>query len=245
MTKTESRTRRTKVLVAAASVATLATVGTAAAAIPGPDGVVNGCYAKSDSTQSSIPYGKGDLRIVDANVTCKSNELAVSWNQKGPQGAPGPQGVQGVPGSQGVPGPQGVQGPQGPQGAPGTPGVSEARAAIGSADEVGGGKTVVSKFATAGSWVAYASVSTIELDRLFDGGNHEDLVDCFLRAPGRVVSRATVLVNSIDLKETRPTISLVGAFTLTGDASPDIFCSSTLGGRLIADLVMVKVGSIA
>lgn len=59
-------------------------------------------------------------------------------------------------------------------------------------------------------------------------------------APARFSS-----LNSIDLKESRPTISLVGAFHLTGDATPDVFCSSTLGGRLTADLVLMKVDSIA
>jgi hypothetical protein len=74
---------------------------------------------------------------------------------------------------------------------------------------------------------------------------HKDLVECFLRAPGRVVSSSRIVMNSVDGKDSRPTISLVGGFTLTADATPDVFCSSTLGGRLNADLVLVKVGSIA
>lgn len=241
-------TSRTKVLVIATSMATLATVGTAAAvAIPGPDGVIHGCYAKSDTTQSAIPYGRGDLRVVDAGVACKSSEIAVSWNQKGPKGDTGPQGPQGLAGPQGEPGPQGLPGPQGaqgPKGDPGTPGASEGRAAFGWADDVGAGKTVVSKFATAGAWVAYASIETHDMTAFFQGSS-QDLVDCFLRAPGRVVSNSKISMISIDGRDERPTISLVGAFTLTADATPDVFCASTLGGRLKADLVLIKVGSIA
>jgi Collagen triple helix repeat (20 copies) len=154
---------KAKAVLAATAVATLTTVGVASASIPSPDGVIHGCYAKTDATQDGIKYGKGDLRVVDEGVPCKSNELAMSWNTQGPKGDPGPQGVQGEPGPTGDQGPQGIQGPagpQGPRGEPGTPGVSEGRTAFGWADDVGAGKAVVSKFAPAGAWIAYASMAT-------------------------------------------------------------------------------------
>lgn len=79
----------------AAAVVTAVSAGAAYATIPGGDGVIHGCYAKSGGT----------LRIIDASVTkCKDGETALNWNQ---QGTPGPQGPQGQPG------------PQGPQGEPG------------------------------------------------------------------------------------------------------------------------------
>jgi hypothetical protein len=73
------------VLVAALAVAI---GGIAYAAIPGPDGVIHGCYK-----------GDGTLRVVDHDVACKTNETRLTWNQTGPQGPAGPQGPQGEPGS--------------------------------------------------------------------------------------------------------------------------------------------------
>jgi hypothetical protein len=89
--------RSTKFWLFAAVVAA-GLAGTAYATIPGGDGVIHGCYAKSGGT----------LRVIDASVTsCKSGETALNWSQ---QGQPGPQGPQGEPG------------PAGPQGEPGEPG---------------------------------------------------------------------------------------------------------------------------
>jgi len=224
------------------------TSGLAAAAIPSTDGSIHGCYAKSDSLLVGVPYRKGDLRVVDEGVACKSYELPVTWSQRGPQGETGPQGVQGEPGvagPQGPAGPQGVPGSQGPAGPAGPAGVSEARHAYGTALDVGGGKTVVSKFASAGSWVAIASVSTYYQAEYFDGSDAQDRVECYLRVPGRVVSTARAQLATYDDNQNKPTISLVGAFTLTEPANPDVFCSSTNGGTLHADLVLMKVGSIA
>jgi hypothetical protein len=53
----------------------------------------------------------------EAGETCKSNELAISWNQKGVKGDKGDKGDTGDTGPQGPQGPQGVQGVQGPPGA--------------------------------------------------------------------------------------------------------------------------------
>jgi hypothetical protein len=65
------------------------------ASIPGSNGVISGCYAKAG----------GDLRVIDASSSsCKSNEIALEWNQqgpRGPQGEPGPKGEQGPPGLSG------------------------------------------------------------------------------------------------------------------------------------------------
>jgi len=80
------------------AVATVALAGTAYATIPGGDGVIHGCYAKSGGT----------LRVIDASVTnCKAGETALDWSQ---HGIPGPTGDRGAPG------------PAGPQGDPGAPG---------------------------------------------------------------------------------------------------------------------------
>jgi hypothetical protein len=83
------------------AVATVALAGTAYATIPGGDGTIHGCYAKSGGT----------LRVIDASVTnCKAGETALDWSQ---QGVPGPQGPTGPKGDPGATGPQGTQGERG------------------------------------------------------------------------------------------------------------------------------------
>ena len=94
--------------------------GSASATIPGPDGVISGCY---DPTS-------GQLRVIDAasGQSCLATEQPLTWLQSGPtglQGMPGPQGEPGIPGPQGLQGavgPQGEPGIPGPQGTPGAPG---------------------------------------------------------------------------------------------------------------------------
>jgi hypothetical protein len=84
-----SRTLRSARFWLGGAVATVALAGTAYATIPGGDGAIHGCYAKSGGT----------LRVIDAAVTaCKSGETALDWNQ---QGVPGPSGPQGQPGVSG------------------------------------------------------------------------------------------------------------------------------------------------
>jgi hypothetical protein len=88
-----------KVLVAALVLAAVATT-TVWAAIPEPDGTINGCYAKKG----------GKLRVVKAGKPCKKRERSLAWSQTGPAGAAGPAG------------PAGPRGPAGPKGAKGDPG---------------------------------------------------------------------------------------------------------------------------
>jgi hypothetical protein len=56
------------------------------AAIPGGNGVINGCYDK----------GSGQLRVTDTATGqpkgCSTKETPLAWNQQGPQGLQGPKG---------------------------------------------------------------------------------------------------------------------------------------------------------
>lgn len=63
--------------------------GVALASIPDSGGVIHGCYD-----------ARGKLRVIDAEAgeTCRTHEVALSWNETGPQG------------------PQGLEGPEGPAG---------------------------------------------------------------------------------------------------------------------------------
>lgn len=107
----------------ALGVLALALFGVSYAAIPGSDGVVNGCYAKTDGLL--LGHSKGDLRVVDSGESCRSYEIALSWNQQGLKGAPGPQGLKGDPGLQGPKGDPGLPGLKGDMGDPGPQGPVE------------------------------------------------------------------------------------------------------------------------
>jgi hypothetical protein len=95
--------------------------GVAYATIPDEAGVINGCY------RTNLDDQKGQLRVVDDPASCRSNEMAIRWNQEGPQGIQGIQGVRGIQGetgATGAQGPKGDKGDTGPAGTNGTNGVS-------------------------------------------------------------------------------------------------------------------------
>src|SRR5690349_2504531 len=81
------------------------------AAIPGADGVINGCYQKN----------VGNLRVIDPSGgdSCRPSEIPISWSQTGPQGPKGDTGATGATGPQGLKGDTGATGATGPAGPPG------------------------------------------------------------------------------------------------------------------------------
>ena len=87
----------------------------AVSAIPGPDGVIHGCYKKRG----------GSLRLVPASRKCSRRELAIAFNQTGPRGPRGRTvvGRRGATGLTGTTGPKGETGAQGGSG-PAGPGMS-------------------------------------------------------------------------------------------------------------------------
>lgn len=92
----------------AASAALAVAGGTAAAALPGPDGTIAACYDNS-----------GKVRVLDPALdpkSCGNNETSLNWNQTGPQGPKGDTGPQGPKGDAGPQGAKGETGPQGPAG---------------------------------------------------------------------------------------------------------------------------------
>jgi hypothetical protein len=78
--------RRALVISGAAAVILAGGATAAYASIPDGNGVIHGCYLKSD----------GNLKVIDsATQTCKSDEKALNWNQAGPAGpsTAGPSGL--------------------------------------------------------------------------------------------------------------------------------------------------------
>lgn len=114
-------TKRRALIGGAILTLVLVTPYVAQAAIPGANGQIKGCYAKSGGT----------LRVVDELGSCTKNELSLTWNVQGPAGpagpvgatgSTGPKGEKGDAGAAGSTGPAGTAGPQGPEGPPGPPG---------------------------------------------------------------------------------------------------------------------------
>jgi hypothetical protein len=93
-------------VLGAAGLLVVLSVTVSSASVPGADQVFHACVKTG---------ANGQVRIIDTDKSesCNVNELAVSWNQQGPQG---PQGEQGPPGETG---PQGPPGPSGDVGQPG------------------------------------------------------------------------------------------------------------------------------
>jgi hypothetical protein len=100
----------------AASVALFAALGggayAAVSGIPGPGGVIHGCYQKH----------RGNLRLVPAGRRCGRSELPIAFSETGPQGSTGPRGRRGSTGAKGATGATGSTGPQGPSGPQGPAG---------------------------------------------------------------------------------------------------------------------------
>lgn len=91
-----------RALAAGVAVVALGAAGLALASIPSSTGVINTCYTRG-----------GGFRVIDteAGQSCRRFENALSWNQRGAQGAPGAPGAKGEPGAQGAPGQTGAPGP--------------------------------------------------------------------------------------------------------------------------------------
>jgi len=108
-------------LLAAAAGAVVATAlagGVAWATIPGPGGVINGCYTKIGGVVRVIDTAKGEKCL-------SALEVPISWNQAGAKGEPGPpgkDGADGAPGKDGADGKDGAPGKDGVDGQPGAPG---------------------------------------------------------------------------------------------------------------------------
>jgi hypothetical protein len=137
MSDSSQRRRRPAPGVVIASVAALAALGSGAyAAMPGGDGTIQGCSQKNN----------GQLRVIDTDGECRSAEIALEWNQTGPEGQ------------------KGDPGPAGPPGPPGPSGTSRAFEASGTAFDQTTipagepGVDVLSKSLPAGKYVLSASV---------------------------------------------------------------------------------------
>ena len=83
---------RTVLLLATIGAVIIGT-GVATGAIPGADGTITACYKAKG----------GAVRVIDSDsgANCVSDEVKLSWSQRGPAGPAGPKGDKGDPGPQG------------------------------------------------------------------------------------------------------------------------------------------------
>jgi hypothetical protein len=84
--------RRRALIIAAIVLSLFALGGIAWASIPGPDGVIHGCYKNSNPAQ-------GAVIVVDHTASCPSGYTTLNWSQTGPTGPAGPTGPQGPAGT--------------------------------------------------------------------------------------------------------------------------------------------------
>jgi collagen triple helix repeat protein len=142
---------RSLVVAVASAIVALGAIGggvaLATGVIPGPDGVIHGCYQRSSAGDGS---DKGSLRVIDPSTQhCTKNETAISWSQTGPQGLPGSQGAPGANGAAGADGAPGSNGKDGAPGANGKDGATGATGATGPAGTAGApGSTIQAFFAS-------------------------------------------------------------------------------------------------
>lgn len=233
--------------------AVLGSVAIATGAIPGADGVIDGCYTKST----------GALRVIDTEgsipVTCKTSEAALSWNQKGPTGPAGPAGPPGPKGDPclssdpscvGPAGPQGETGPAGPQGEPGSVATSEVffvNDLSGSALGPGSGGHQVSMTLPAGSYVIEARA------KLDNFGNDSDGAGAFCAMAGGETGNSppTLLDDrpsgSFDDRHlSQEIIELTTAINHSGGALEVLDCFSFDEGTHVSDITLLAtpVGAV-
>ena len=221
-------TRRASLVLAAAAgaLATALVGGIATAAIPGPNGVIQGCYDSG-----------GNVKVVEA-LPCPRNYTPFQWNQQGIQGAQGLQGpqgdkgekgetgAQGAQGVQGLPGPAGPQGEKGEKGEPGAQGAEGIQGLQGAKGETGatgppgptgpqgpaGGTALWAKVNADGTLVAGSHV--LSATKLTGGSNGFYQV-VFDQSVGNCAAVATVNNSSSDVG-TAPFTNFVNVFIWAG-----------------------------
>lgn len=240
----------TKLKVAAgvaAGVALSSGLAYAIPAIPGNDGLIHACvnYYDTVAVPPKIPsrqVGDGDVRIVPEGTTCSSTEMAVEWNQEGPQGPigpVGPAGPTGPTGATGATGATGSQGPAGPAGPQGPAGGGEAwftgeNAQMTVPSDLS--RTVVRTLTLpAGSYVLEAHVLA--------SNNEEDWnMRCSLDQAGSGLIGASASAESLRSN----TMSLQWAVALAGSTVIDLSCTTNTDDTYVSSrtLVATKVATL-
>jgi hypothetical protein len=226
--------------VAVCALALLGGLGGAAwASIPGPTGIIHGCYNRRG----------GALRVINtaAHAKCRRRESELNWSETGP---PGPRGGRGLTGARGATGSRGTTGPTGPTGLPGTPGgLSNAYAMSETATVVVTAKSDVLKLSLpAGSFVVTASVTLANEDHA--PGATEEANCTMAKAPDPTnEASATATIPFLEAPAlAAQSVSLDGTWNLTSAETLELSCtklSSGAVGAKQARIVATEVGSVS
>ncbi|MBV8906557.1 MAG: hypothetical protein JOZ22_23195 [Acidobacteriia bacterium] len=210
-----------RLLAAGAAIAGLIGIAVVNASIPGPGGVIHGCYNTSN----------GRLRVIDtATDSCKKDETALAWNQTGPAGPIGPAGPAGAKGAAGPAGPAGPTGPTGPAGPAGAKGATGPAGPVGPAGPPGPSGSSHAWFATHSGFLEGAPVEPFSA------------VVSLTVPPGHYIVDALVGLNNFS----STTVPLIACFISFGGDS-DIFpaaSDSTLAPGSRREFTVRRAGSV-
>ncbi|MGO9763653.1 MAG: hypothetical protein ACLP1Q_20565 [Solirubrobacteraceae bacterium] len=229
------RRHRPSPALAAVTVALLAALGGVAwASIPGPEGIIHGCYGK---------HG-GQLRVIDttAGGKCRHKEAALNWDETGP---PGPRGGRGATGPRGAAGPLGAAGASGSAGAQGPSNAYSASETAAFA-LAGGERDVLSLNLPAGRYVVSASVNVANTDATNEG---PETATCVINdvpvSTAEASGTATIpFVSGLDASETVP---LDGTWRLSAPETLELSCTQLTAGATSASLAQIdaiQVGAL-
>jgi hypothetical protein len=123
---------RVRLVICAAAAALVSGATLAFAAIPSPEGTIDGCYTKVGGVLRVIDKSKGESCLTKF-------ETPIKWNQAGAAGPKGDAGATGLKGDRGDTGPPGADGATGPQGIAGATGEKGDRGEPGPAGAAGSG----------------------------------------------------------------------------------------------------------
>lgn len=204
--------------------------GAAWAAIPGPEGIIHGCYNKRT----------GALRVIDtaAHGKCKRGESELNWMEVGP---PGPRGGGGQRGPRGEKGPPGTSGTNGGLSAAYT--ASESAAVPLSAAQA----KVLTLELPAGDYAVTASVEIANEDA--KGGGTEAATCALKKLPsptGEVTAAATVpFLEHVEGGEAQ-TVPLAGTWSLSATETLELACTktSTGSGAVSAKLARIDAATV-
>jgi hypothetical protein len=213
--------------LALSTVALVAALGGVAwAAIPGPSGIIHGCYNK---------HG-GQLRVINLATggRCRHKEAALSWSETGP---PGPRGGGGPKGATGKTGKTGVTGAQGPSNA-------YAASETGAVALTPGGKDVLNLALPAGKYVVTASVNIANADTPV---GETEKATCVINSVPTTSSEAsgTATVPFVKGLGASETVPLDGAFTLAAPATLEMFCTTVSSGAMSVSLAQIDAIQVA
>jgi hypothetical protein len=213
--------------------------GVAWAAIPGPDAIIHGCYARRG----------GQLRVIDTakHERCRRREAELNWSETGPPGprggggARGARGLTGARGATGATGPTGPAGPVGPQG----PGNAYAASETSAFSLAGGGRDVLDLSLPAGKYVVTASVDIANED---SGSGETEKATCVVNAVPSATGEEASGTATVPFETGftgEQTVPLDGSWTLSEPETLELFCTQISAGATAASLAHMDAVQVA